>query len=317
MGLRATPYRSEDQSTWNEFVQRSKNGTFLFQRQFMEYHADRFVDASLMILNEDKPVALLPASLHDNDSALEVRSHGGLTYGGLISDQRMSASSMLEVMSAVISHYRGSGVHTLLYKPVPHIYHSMPAEEDLYALFRNGAQLVRRDVATVLETSSRAPVTKGRKWAVKQGRGNGIAVSESSDWEGFMAMETALLEEKYGVRPVHNAAELEALHHQFPQQVRLFTAVREDELLAGTIIFDTPHCVHAQYISSTRDGRDLRALDVLFDWLLGDMFSSCKRFDFGISTENEGQTLNAGLSDNKESWGARSVVYDQYLMRLY
>lgn len=316
MALRANPYRCDDQSTWNEFVQRSKNGTFLLERQFMEYHADRFVDASLMIFNGERLVALLPASLHETSSAAEVRSHGGLTYGGLISDQRMSASGMLEVMSTVISHYRDEGIRRLLYKAIPHIYHSMPAEEDLYALFRHGARLVRRDIAATVEMHNRVPVSKGRKWAIKQGQANDIALSESSDWTGFMAMESMLLEEKYGVSPVHSAAELEALQCQFPEQVRLFTAVQGDVLLAGTVIFDTSNCAHAQYISSTHEGRNMRALDVLFDWLLKDVFSSRKWFDFGISTEKDGLMLNTGLSDNKESWGARSVVYDQYLLQL-
>ena len=316
MDLQVLPYIPEYRAIWNEFVRKSKNGTFLFDRNFMEYHADRFVDASLLIRNDDKLLAILPASSHNTPNGCEVRSHGGLTYGGLVCDSRMSAAAMLEVMATVISYYQTCGIKSLVYKAVPHIYHSMPAEEDLYALFRNGAQLKRRDVATVLEMGSRAPITKGRRWAIKQGGGNGVQVSESSDWTGFMAMETALLQEKYGQKPVHDARELEALHRHFPEQVRLFTAVRDEELLAGTVVFDTPGCAHAQYISSTRTGRHLRALDVLFDWLLGDVFSDRRWFDFGISTEEEGRNLNAGLSSNKESWGARSVVYDQYLLGL-
>ncbi len=316
MELRVAPYQAAHEREWNDLVARSKNATFLFHRQFMEYHADRFVDASLLVYDGHKLLAGMPASLHGAGEALQVRSHGGLTYGGLFCDERMSASAMVEVMGAVLQHYRERGVTSLVYKPLPYIYHTLPAQEDLYALFRYGAELQRRDVAASLDQGARPPITKGRKWAIKQGLGNGIPVSESQDWAGFMAMEAALLMEKYGTRPVHTAAEMELLHQRFPKQVKLYTALHQGELAGGTVIFDCGACVHAQYISSTRHGRDLRALDVLFQWLIDDVYRDRRWFDFGISTEEAGRVLNAGLADNKESWGARSVVYDHYLLRL-
>lgn len=312
MAVRIEAYQPTHLLQWDELVRRSKNATFLFRRQFMEYHADRFVDASVLAYDGHKLLAAMPASLHQTDSGPQVRSHGGLTYGGLFCDERMTASTMLEVMTAVLEHYRVSGVKSVVYKPIPHIYHRLPAEEDLYALFRVGGQLVRRDVAASLDQGARPPITKGRKWATKQGINNGITVGASQDWGGFMAMEAALLLEKYGTRPVHSADEMALLHERFPQQVKLYTALHEGQLVGGTVIFDCDSCVHAQYISSTRHGRDLRALDVLFQWLIDEVYADRRWFDFGISTEEAGRVLNAGLADNKESWGARSVVYDHY-----
>ena len=42
-------YTPDKASEWNRFVAQSKNGTFLFDRRFMDYHADRFEDCSLMV----------------------------------------------------------------------------------------------------------------------------------------------------------------------------------------------------------------------------------------------------------------------------
>ena len=42
---------------WNDFVSESSNGTFLFLREYMEYHADRFTDYSLLVYDGNK---LLP-----------------------------------------------------------------------------------------------------------------------------------------------------------------------------------------------------------------------------------------------------------------
>jgi hypothetical protein len=35
-------------------------------------------------------------------------------------------------------------------------------------------------------------------------------------------------------------------------------------------------------------------------------------FDFGISTTEDGRNLNINLNRNKESYGARTTVYDFY-----
>ncbi len=43
------PYSINRKETWDAFVQASKNGTFLLQRNFMDYHSDRFFDCSLLI----------------------------------------------------------------------------------------------------------------------------------------------------------------------------------------------------------------------------------------------------------------------------
>lgn len=315
--LRIERYGAQQRRAWDEFVAHSKNATFLFLRDYMEYHADRFTDASLLLWEGGKLVALFPASRHLlPDGAVEIRSHGGLTYGGVLTDARMGVALMLDVFAALLEHWRQDGVRTVLYKPIPHIYHTLPAEEDLYALFRHGARLVRRDAATSLSRQARAPITKGRKWAVKQGLSHGITVAQSQDWSGFMGMETALLEAKFGTRPVHTAAEIARLSELFPHNIKLFTATRGEELLGGTIVYETPHLAHAQYISSTLAGRDLRALDVLFDWLLASVYSDKPWFDFGISTEQGGQVLNTGLAANKESWGARTTVYDFYQLEL-
>src|SRR5205823_8719463 len=108
------------------------------------------------------------------------------------------------------------GVRRVLYKPVPHIYHRVPAEEDLYALFRCGARIVRRDVSSAIRVSDRPPLTKGRKCGLKFARASHLDVGRSDAIEAFMEMEAALLDEKYGKRPAHSPAEMRLLAGRFP-----------------------------------------------------------------------------------------------------
>jgi hypothetical protein len=301
-------YQLEHKPEWDEFVGRSKNGVFLFQRDYVEYHSDRFSDHSLLFFKDERLVALMPANVDDESFV----SHGGLTFGGIISDHNMKTLLMLELFEALKEYLQGQGMTRLIYKAVPHIYHHVPAEEDLYALFRHDARLVRRDVSSTIDANARLPFSKGRKWAVKQGQKHGLEVKRSFDFETFMTIEANLLGEKYGTKPVHTAAELQMLAARFPDNIKLFTAHGGAEMYAGAVIYESQRVAHAQYIGTTEEGRKTGALDLIMGYLINDYYAQKKYFDFGISTEDGGRHLNAGLIENKQSFGARAVVYDFY-----
>jgi hypothetical protein len=188
----------------------------------------------------------------------------------------------------------------------------MPAEEDLYALFRAGATLIRRDVATTIARGAAAPYTKGRKYCVSKGRKSGIAITRSDDFEAFMQVEEQNLLARYGAVPVHTAAELALLAGRFPDNIKLFIATKDGAVLAGTVVYETPRVAHTQYIASSERGRELCALDLVLDHLIRNEYAEKPFFDFGISTEEQGRFLNVGLSENKESYGGRATVYDWY-----
>lgn len=310
--MRVQPYGGELRGEWNDFVGRARNGAFLFHRDYMEYHADRFTDASLLVYEDDALVALLPANIRERTYI----SHGGLTYGGFIVDARMRAGTMLSVFGAVLQHLASRGMEEWIYKPVPHIYHAMPAEEDLYALFRAGAQLVRRDVATTIARGAAAPYTKGRKYCLNKGEKSGAVIARSHDFEAFMRVEEQNLLSRHNTTPVHSAAELIMLAERFPENIKLFVATSGDDVVAGIVVYETAQVAHAQYIGSTPAGREMCALDVLLDHVVRHEYRDKPFFDFGISTEEQGRYLNAGLSENKESYGGRATVYDWYRIDL-
>ena len=291
----------------------SKNGTFMLKRGYVEYHSDRFVDASVVFEDETGGiVAVMPASRHGD----EVRSHGGLTYGGMISDRRMTAARMLEAFDALRGHLRSEGVARLIYKRVPQIYYSYPADEDVYALFRNGATLFRRDLSTTIDLTDPIPFSSIRTRYAKKARKSGLEVCESVDFEAYVALLTEVLESRHAVRPPHSAAELRLLASRFPDVIKLFCAYRGGDMLAGVLVFDTPQVVHAQYIANSEAGRDVGALDLVMDHLIHEYSVGHRYFDFGISTEDGGMLLNAGLVGQKEMFGGRGVVYDFYKMEV-
>jgi hypothetical protein len=276
----------------------------------MDYHADRFEDHSLLFFEDTKLVALLPANVRDQVAV----SHGGLTYGGIISGSAMKTSLMLQLFEALIAFLRQGGITQLVYKLVPHIYHRLPAEEDLYALFVNRAHLFRRDISAAILMAERLPLSKGRKSEIKKGAH--LTVSQSDDFDTFMEIESAVLQERHNKKPVHTAAELQSLARAFPNNIKLFAAHDNEEMLGGIVMYVDAVVAHAQYISATPKGKRTGAQDAILNYLVNDVYREIKYFDFGISTEDDGRYLNAGLQQNKESYGARAVAYDFYKLDL-
>ena len=301
-------FSAEDAPSWDRFVQESRNGTFLHMRPYLDYHADRFPDASLMLYIRGRLVALLPATVSEG----VLYSHRGLTYGGLIVGRDFHAKDAIPVFKAIAARALEQGLTRFIYKPVPHIYHRMPAEEDLYAITRLGAHLVRRDLSTSLLMSDRYSYSKGRKAAVAKVLRSTLDVRVSADYQSFMAIEARHLAEKHGVVPVHSAEEIELLCDRFPANIRLVGAFDGQVMLGGVLTYMTDTVCHAQYIGATAEGKRLNVLDSCIHMILNSLPSCVRWFDFGISTTDCGRSLDESLIGNKESWGGRSIVYDQY-----
>jgi hypothetical protein len=303
------PYEPSCAAEWNRFVGAARNGHFLFDRGFMEYHGDRFVDFSLLFFEKERLIGVLPA----NRSGDTVHSHQGLTFGGIVAGDRLGAARMLSAFDALQSYLAGAGVRSLIYKPVPHIYHRRPAEEDLYALFRNGAELVRRDISAAIDYTCPAFPTPARRASIRKAQEASLALAESDQWEAFWDLLTSVLWSQHSLKPVHSAAEILTLCRCFPKAMRLFTArFPGGPILAGAVIFETTTVAHAQYGSVSEEGRRVRALDALYMFLV-DYYRTSKRwFDFGISSEQQGRVLNPGLAKQKEEFGGTGIAYDTY-----
>jgi hypothetical protein len=308
--LAVEAYQPEARDTWDEVVRSARARHFMFERAYMDYHQDRFADASWFVLLKDRPIAVMAASRHGD----EVVSHGGLTFGGLLSRPDLTTVRAVDALQLLTRALRADGVRRLVYKPMPHPYHLAPSEEDLYALHQAGARLVSREVTAAVAPGARPTYSDERRRAVRRSVSERLGLAESDSIDEFWALLEATLSERHGVGPVHSASEMRLLAARFPGRIRLFVASENREIVAGTLVFETPTVAHAQYIAVGPRGRESCALDALFDHLLTDVFRElwC---DFGISNERDGR-LNEGLLRNKEGYGARAIVHDRYVLEI-
>ena len=302
-------YTPEHVDEWNQFVAESKNGVFLFDRRYMDYHSDRFCDHSLMFYSDGRLLAVLPA--HQSGDTL--CSHNGLTYGGLVMSPRLTVVQTMHLFREMNEYLRSQGIHHVSYKAIPWIYHRLSAEEDLYALYHEcHARIVARDFATNIYLSAGLRWERVRRRGIVRARNAGVVVERSNHYEAFWQVLADNLMNKYGVKPVHSLQEIELLQERFPQNIQLYQAVREGKVLGGVVLYISSQVVHAQYSSASPEGKKLGVIDLLYDQIFKD-YRDYPYFDFGRSTEHpDGSGLNENLVFQKEGYGGRGLCYDIY-----
>lgn len=281
----------------------------MFHRDFMEYHSHRFQDFSLMVYKKEKLVALLPANVVDD----VVYSHQGLTYGNLIYPKNLKTSDFIEVFIALLKFLNANNIITLNLKelPTPYLYNQSnnPIE---YVLFKLEAKRIRADMHSIIDMKHKS-FSNSRKEGVKRGFKYNLRVDESSDFELFWTkILIPNLQTKHQVQPVHNLQDIKSLKSKFPDQIRQFNVFYNDEIVAGTTIFENPNVAHCQYISGNSDKNELGSLDFLHHHLIENVFSDKPYFSFGTSNFNAGKHINKGLQFWKEGFGARSITQAFY-----
>lgn len=302
-------YETKDYQIWNDFIGQAKNATFLFHREFMEYHADRFQDYSLLVFNEKEVlVAVLPANSVED----KVFSHQGLTYGGLVFLENIKLGHVLDVFKEVLKYLEAQNIQVLELRIIPTIYCSHFSEELHYAMFLLEATLVRRDASAVLDLKKKYKISKTRKESIRRGEKNNLKIVEESKfklfWEEILEPN---LKKKHQAKPVHTFAEMTHLHNNFPENIRHFNVYDDEKIVAGTTMFLTKNVAKPQYISGNDDKNQLGSIDFLYDFLIKE-FKDKMFFDFGPSHENQSKNINKGILFWKESFGAKTVTQDFY-----
>lgn len=314
MNYRIIRYDPSLRGEWDRFVAASRNGTFLFMRDYMDYHSDRFSDCSWMAYKENRLMALLPANITPGGMLC---SHGGLTYGGwVLPVSHLDGAGLLEIFGAACDAWRTEGIKALDYRPVPYIYCSRPSQEDEYALFRLGGRLYECNLSATIDLRRPVSLNKQQRRHLAGTAKLPLSIGEMSDIAPFMEMLGDCLRERHDTKPVHTVGEMRLLADRFPDNIRFFATWLDGEPHAAVCVYDTGMTAHAQYIATTPRGRELNLLTPLFHWLITERYSSRDYFDFGISNEDHGRYLNAGLLRQKYSYGATGTVYTRYRLEL-
>ena len=304
-------YHENDYEKWNAFIAQAKNATFLFHRDFMEYHKDRFEDYSLIVLNDEKWVAVLPANVVDN----QVFSHQGLTFGGLVCLEDVKVELIETVFESILAFFKENKMNNFILRPILDFYQSRVSNELNYFLFQNKASLMKRSMNLVIDYSKPLRISKSKLKHYRRVSKLGISIEEAVDCNLFWnQILIPRLEEKYQTKPVHSLEEINQLKTSFPENIKQFNAYYEGEIVAGITLFISKKVVKSQYGATSLKGESVRVLDFLFIKLINEYSSEYSFFDMGIVYD--GDFYNKGLLKQKEELGCSVYLQDVFKIEL-
>jgi len=302
-------YSTDRHDAWNSYVAKARNATFLFYREYMDYHSDRFRDHSLMFYVGNHLHSVMPA--HEVGEIF--CTHRGLTYGGLLMDENVTTADVVTLFDELNGYLSGQGFKKVLYRAIPWVYHRLPAEEDLYAMFwKCGARLQQRMSGTVIVMGEHLRWRKDHRRRLKQAQEAGITVKADASLAEFWPVLNDNLMRKFQAQSVHTLEEIELLKARFPDNIIQYSAYLEGQIVGGITFYVMGHVLHGQYSGTTDDGKRLGAMEAIYHQVMYHDYANMRYLDFGTSNEQGGVVLNEGLIAHKEGYGGRTVCYDTY-----
>ena len=309
MMFRIVRYDATHHDEWNRYVDKARNATFLFYREYMDYHSDRFKDHSLLFYVGNHLHSVLPA--HEVGEIF--CSHRGLTYGGLLMDEDVTTADVVHLFEELNDYLRKMGFLKVLYRAIPWIYHRLPSEEDLYAMFwKCGARLQQRMSGTVIFLDAHLRWRKDHRRRLKQAQMAGIQVKRDASLAEFWPVLNDNLQKKFQAQSVHTLQEIELLKSRFPDKIIQYSAYLDGRIIGGITFYVMGHVLHGQYSGTTDEGKRLGAMEAIYDLVMYHDYQHMRYLDFGTSNEQGGLVLNEGLIAHKEGYGGRTVMYDTY-----
>ena len=299
-------YKPEYKAKWDEFVKKANNATFLFERDFMDYHKDRFVDHSVLVYKGKTLIALLPANEVEN----VIHSHQGLSYGGLITNLNTKFADIYQCFRQFLKYYYKLEFEKVIYKSQPYYYLSTLAFEYEHALFLAEAKLSDKEMSAVIDLEDLIKWQKRRIRSLKKAVQSEINYSiNSSLWKEFWSVLESNLKERHHLKPVHQLDEILSLKKLFKDNIVLWISQKKNEVVSGVVLFINNKTIHVQYSASTSTGKRFGALDGLLHEI-SNHYKSYKYLSLGVSNNRISKRINKGLTDWKEGFGSKAFPHN-------
>ena len=322
MNITLRKFTAKDTTDWDEFVERSNNGTMFHTRKFLGYHPlGRFIDHSLIFWKKRKIISVLPAALVKTDGMTSLVSHPGSSLGSCVVPENLAFADSLELTEKLVDYAFSQEVGRIQLTLPPVIYNKRVSQYMDFALKKAGFIYLKRELSSILflENTIEENLEKFKstnRTAIRKADKSKMVIKQSDDFKSFYSLLENNLSIRHNVKPTHTLNELLKLKEIYPKRINLFGAFVENEMVAGVINFIVnSQVVLAFYISHKEEYQELRPINLLFykifDWAIK---ARLKVFDFGIFTVDENP--NMGLARFKENFGASGVFRDTMELKL-
>lgn len=310
---------------WDEFVDRSKNGTVFHTRRFLQYHPPgKFKDASLIFKHKKSIMSVFPAAIVSDCEKRILKSHPGASYGGPVLADKVVLKVVIDVVDEIIEYARDMNIDYVEMRVPPRVFQKYPSEELDYVLAYKGFDVTAVELSSAAPLSFKTDSDIAKRFrsdtlrSTNKARKLGVSIGETNDWESYWPLLYKNLMERHKTTPTHSLNELKTLVKLLPDKIRLFAAYYDGKMIAGTVVFvcNSVAC-HTFYIAQDYNYQNIRPINLLFYELLHTLKEEGFYYlNFGISTEAGGTIINPGLFRFKEGFGGCGVVRRYYSRRI-
>lgn len=317
MSITAVPYTGTLEKKWDSFVRTARNGTIFHTRKFLSYHpVGRFTDASLLLMDGESILGLLPAAVKEDGGKKMLVAHPGASYGGLVIDSAASVEetgAMLDAVLAFAKTQNYAGVSLLRLPPAS--LQTGFSEDQLYWAFQKGFSMTRCEMDGAIDVSHLAEkdilesLSGKCRNMVRQAERAGISVKLSNDFATFWPILEGVLSGRHGTKPTHTLEEIQKLHALLPDGFRLLAAYDGTTMVGGIVLVTIhDHALYTLYMAQEYSSQQKHPMHLLLAEAMRLAIAEKRRvLHLGVSTEDGGKKINEGLFFFKESFGCRPV----------
>ncbi|POR20899.1 FemAB family protein, partial [Flavobacterium columnare] len=306
-------YNSNYYTIWNRFIETSENATFLFHRDYMEYHQERFEDFSLMIFDHKTLVGVLPANRIDE----VLYSHQGLTYGGFYFSSKLTLDKIEIILQDIFHFLNENNIKEIILKQIPNLYLQYHQGIDFLLFNRYKSLLVKREMNLMINYRTLFSISKSKMKRFNKLDKLGLEIRKETSLMPFWTnVLTPRLMERYKTKPVHSLLEIQKLRDLFPSNIVQYSVYFENKIIAGITLFISERGIKSQYGATTVLGEKYRALDFLFIKLIQKYKDSFHFFDMGTVSNSSSLGYNIGLLQQKKELGCSIYNLDTYKIEI-
>ena len=274
--LKVQRYSVKKKKAWDDFVSKAELHSILFYRDFMEYHSDRFVDYSLMVYENKKLIAIMPANIDENGV---IHSHQGLSFGGLLYKKNTSYETIKHSYTNIFNLRFDNNVSKIFINFRPVVYNESISKE-IKLLQSFGGSIYKSYLSMIVDLKKPIKIHKSKlKRFNKQKVRFEFRIELDNNFNLFWSdILIPCLKEKHNSKPVHSIEEIRFLHKLFPKNIIQWNLYFKDELISGVTLFFKEGVVRSQYGATKLGSEKYFSLEFLFIHLMN--YYSQKGFYF-------------------------------------
>lgn len=318
-------YENKYEEAWDDFVLNdSINGNFLQTRNFLNYHPEeRFKDASVLFIKDDKIAAVIPAN--EVDGGMTLLAHQGSTYGGLIVGKEFANSTNYDwIFGEMVDHFKEKGyrrvelrMHSWLYSP------DAKHNELCEYYFQLNGFTVRSEIGFCIDLNSieegfESGFEKLKRRKLNKAKKQGLTFGKLSSDDDVREFYSVLMEnmKKFDTTPVHTEEEiLDFKNNRLTEVTSFYGVYHDNKMIAGSMVwnFCDKKVFHTQYLASLHDYLDLCPNEFLYSSMIQAAKNEGYRYlSYGTASLNHGTIYNESLGMYKEGFNT-----DSYMNRCY